>query len=251
MLEIKENIHCFQYMFFYIYLIFSIIYLSVLFKNLPEESDMVFLIKVMDYWKQKPIWSISPVNEEKEGPPYMEKYSVGIWNGITEGCNCSTSNYDYYLKGSCSNKKYANIKEVNPINIYDYYFKYYVSYYDSDYLTLLSRVDKDTYRCKYGYKKCGSLDNLFHPFCVKEDENCVINHFYFDFQYINKNGTYFIYYGFNRQLINSNFAINNLFINDSSGCIIDKDYLSDEFILYKNKTKKKENVMLRNHQVFI
>ena len=49
MIEIKENIYCFQYMFFYIYVIYSIVYLSILFKNLPEKKDVNFLIKAMDY----------------------------------------------------------------------------------------------------------------------------------------------------------------------------------------------------------
>ena len=77
MIEIKENIYCFQYMFFYIYVIYSIVYLSILFKNLPEKKDVNFLIKAMDYWKKKPIWNIKALNRESiEEPKNMERYSL-------------------------------------------------------------------------------------------------------------------------------------------------------------------------------
>ena len=108
MLEIKENIHCFQYMFFYIFIIYSFIYLRLLSKNLPDEDEIEFFIKVMEYWKKKPIWKIKALNsKETEEPKDMEKYSFGIWPGTFEGCNCNDY-YNYYLKGSCSQKNLTN-----------------------------------------------------------------------------------------------------------------------------------------------
>ena len=52
MLEIKENILCFQYMFFYIFVKISLIFLRLVLINLPDEDDRQFLVKVMDYWKK-------------------------------------------------------------------------------------------------------------------------------------------------------------------------------------------------------
>ena len=49
MVEIKENITCFQYMFFYIFLIISFIYLRLLSKNIPNDDDRNFFIKAMEY----------------------------------------------------------------------------------------------------------------------------------------------------------------------------------------------------------
>ena len=49
MFEIKENIYCFQYMFFYLFIIYSLFYISILFKNLPQKKDVNFIIKVMKY----------------------------------------------------------------------------------------------------------------------------------------------------------------------------------------------------------
>ena len=43
-------------MFFYMFIMYSLFYISILVKNLPAEEDINFLIKAMDYWKKKPIW---------------------------------------------------------------------------------------------------------------------------------------------------------------------------------------------------
>ena len=243
MWEIKENILCFQYMFFYILVIISLIYLGLVLKNFPEEDSIESLKQVMDYWKKKPIWKMEILtSKETVEPKGMEKYSVGEWRGTIEGCNCTDiyNNYNFFLKGSCSNinsgKKCINVKEQDPINIYYYYFRYYVTYYDSDYLTLFSRVEKNENdkKCKKGYKKCGFLDNSLNPFCVKEEEDCVANRFYFK-----QEGTMInVWYGFGNNLVNSNIAINNLFVLDNSGSILNENYLNDENILYKNKTNK-------------
>jgi hypothetical protein len=79
MVEIKENITCFQYMFFYIFLIISFIYLRLLSKNIPNEDERNFFIKSMEYWKKKPIWKMKSLNiqSEDEEPKDMEKYSFG------------------------------------------------------------------------------------------------------------------------------------------------------------------------------
>ena len=238
MIDIKENIHCFQYMFFFFFLIFSMIYLSILNKYLPPEDDRDFLIKAMDYWKKKPIWKIVALNNDDEDPEDMEKYPIGIWNGLVEGCNC-TQDYRDYLKGSCSkeelNNRCTNIKEVEPKKIYNYFFKYSVTYYDYDYLTLLNRVDKNNYICKKGFKQCGFLDNMLHPFCVKEDENCVANVFFFSKFKIENTEYINIRFGFSEDVINTNFTINNLFLKDNEGCILNEDYLTDDFMLFKFK----------------
>ena len=57
----------------------------------------------------------------------------------------------------------SNLEEQSAINIYKYYFRYYVTYYDSDYLTLLTRVEGIN-KCKTGYKKCGLLDTIGRSF---------------------------------------------------------------------------------------
>ena len=60
----------------------------------------------------------------------MEKYSLGIWPGTYEGCNCSSNNYYYnnYYKGSCSRENLTNncinLEANEPINIYNYFFRY-------------------------------------------------------------------------------------------------------------------------------
>lgn len=236
MVEIKENIQCFQYMFFYIFLIFSFVFMRLIRKNLPNEDDKKFLIKAMDYWKKKPIWKMEARNIDSEEIRNMSKYSLGIWPGVKNGCNCSYGYYNY-RKGSCSKKNITNncinVKEQDPTKIYNYYFKYYVTYYDSDYLSLLSRIE-NLFQCKKGYKKCGILDNTrIRPFCVKENEECIINYFNFE----TEEGLFKLKWGFNESKT-SNRVINNLFLKDIYGCILNEDYLTDDFILFKNKTDK-------------
>ena len=246
MVEIKENIQCFQYMFFYIFLIFSFIYFRLVSKNIPDESELDFFSKIKNYWKKKPIWQMQAFVEETDEVKDMEKYSFGIWPGTYEGCNCSSNNYYYnnYYKGSCSkenlNNNCINLEGNDPVNIYTYYFKYYVSYYDSDYLSLLKRTKKEDNLssnksiCNTGYKKCGNLDNTgLRPFCVKEDEDCVINYVIFKQTESNIN----LRWGFNENFTEYNI-INNLFIADSSGCILYEDYLNDGFVLFKNTSNK-------------
>ena len=242
MCEIKESLYCFQYMFFYMFIMYSLFYISILVKNLPAEKDINFLIKAMDYWKKKPIWKIKPLHiNSTEEPEGMEKYSFGKWPGTVEGCNCSTNYLEKYIKDTCSEKDLLNncinVKEQKPINFYYYIFKYYVTYYDSDYLTLYSRIDETKTKCKSGYKKCGALDNsYYHPFCVKESEDCVANYFYFE----TKDDLIYLYTGFKETLINKNIAINNIFIKDLFGCIINEEFTSDYYLLFKNKTDKLE-----------
>ena len=241
MAAIKENIHCFQYMFFFIFLIYSFIYFRVLSKYLPDEDEVSFLRKAMDYWKKKPIWKFLPLRIDAEDPKDMEKYSFGEWPGTYDGCNCSFSYNNYYV-GSCSNErlnnKCNNVKGEDSKKIYNYFFKYFVTYYDADYLTLLTRIEKKynnslVYECKNGYKRCGDLDNTFiHPFCVKESEDCVMNYIYFE----RNSDRITIYYGFNESYIHRNIAINNLFVGDEKHCIINENYFYDNFELFKNKT---------------
>ena len=238
-MEIKENIHCFQYMFFYIYMIYSIFYIIIIFKNIPND-DREFLVKAMDYWKKKPIWKMKAIlNNQTDEPKDMEKYSFGIWPGVNKGCNCSIDYFTFDLsKGSCSNedlsKNCINVKEEESKIIYSYFFKYFVTYYDSDYLTLLSRTENIT-KCKKGFKRCCYLDNLNHPFCVKEEEDCVLNYLYFD----RYGGKVNLYYGFSEGLIDTNNAVNNIFIDDMNGCALYGDNLNDKIILFKNKTHGK------------
>ena len=78
MVEFKENMHVFQYMFFNVFIIYSFIYLRLLSINSPKESDLEFLIKVMDYWKKKPIWKMKVINENQEEPTDYEK--IFFWN---------------------------------------------------------------------------------------------------------------------------------------------------------------------------
>jgi len=248
MLEIKENIICFQYMFFFIFIIISFIDMRLIFKNLPDEQKLLFLDKAMDYWKKKPIWKMKVLNfEDSEEPEDMEKYYLGVWPGIIKGCDCSNYRNNLYYKGSCSETNLTNncrtVQEQSAKEIYKYIFKYYVTYYDSDYLTLLSRVEKNKPSiCKDGYKKCGYLDStFFHPFCVKENEDCVINYLAFG----NENDYITISYGFSEELVEKNCAINNFFLVEANnvgfkGCILNEDYLNDRFLLFKNKTNKLE-----------
>ena len=117
MYEIKENIYCFQYMFFYIFVIYSLIYILILFKNLPPKKDVNFLIKAMDYWKKKPIWTIVALRADSiEEPEDMKKYSFGKWPGTVKGCNCSINYQEYYIKGVCSDKNLSNNPHfLNPL----------------------------------------------------------------------------------------------------------------------------------------
>ena len=248
MIEIKENIYCFQYMFFYIFAVFSLIYYLLLSKNIPNDSDSDygFLIKAMDYWKKKPLYKMKAINVGNEKPKDMEIYSLGNWPGINQGCCCplifDKKNYYFYYKDICSQERLDNncynVAEQNSKNIYNYYFQYYVKYYDSDYLSLLSRVEKENNKtkCKKGFKKCGALDNFYRPFCVKEEEECVMNHFFFEV----KNDLLYLYYGFNENLTENNIAVNNIFVGDRQSCIVDGIYLTDSNVLFKNRTKLKK-----------
>lgn len=235
MVSIKENLQCFQYMFFYFFIVYSFIYFRLLAINSPEERHQEFIIKVMEQWKKKPIWKMNATNEDGEGPKGMEKYSFGIWNGINEGCNCSEKIRTYY-PNLCSQDylDYGcfNMNEQGPKNIYVYIFRYYVTYYDSDYLTLLSRVNSNDKKCKNGFKKCGALDTSAHPFCVKEKEECVINYFYFS----HEDNLIYINAGFSEKLIDSNIAINNVFLGDLYKCIVNEKYLYENYLLIKNNT---------------
>ena len=237
MYEIKENLYCFQYMFFYVFIILSLFYISILTHNLPKKKDIDYLIKVMDYWKKKPIWKITTLNDyTTEEPEDMEKYSFGKWPGSNKGCDCTNDYQDIFFKDSCSKVNLTNgckdLKEEKPKNIYYYLFKYYVTYYDSDYLTLLSRVNNNDKKCKNGFKKCGALDTSDHPFCVKEKEECVINYFYFS----HKDNLIYINAGFSEKLIDSNIAVNNVFLGDLYKCIVNEKYLYENYLLIKNNT---------------
>ena len=250
MVEIKENIRCFQYMFFYLFISYSFIYLRIISKNSPEETNKEFLLKVMDYWKKKPIWKMKAINDGGEEPANMEKYSFGVWPGTYNGCNCTTKRYESYYEGYCTQENIinncVNLEEQDAKNIYKYFFRYYVTYYDSDYLTLLSRVENIN-KCKTGYKKCGLLDTKGRPFCVKEEEDCVMNHFYFQ-----EEGDYiYLYYGFNINYTESNNVVNNLFVADYTGCLIDEEYLVDDYILFKKKTDSSTKCGPKNEKIFV
>ena len=235
MVEIKENIRCFQYMFFYLFISFSFIYLRIISKNSPEENVKEYLVKITEYWKKKPIWKMKVINDEDEEPENMEKYSFGIWPGTYKGCNC-TKKYEDYYKDFCSQENVminncSNLEEQSAINIYKYYFRYYVTYYDSDYLTLLTRVEGIN-KCKTGYKKCGLLDTIGRSFCVKEEEDCVMNHFFFK-----EEGEYiYLYYGFDKNYTETNKVVNNLIVTDHYWCLLDEEYFEDDLILFKKKT---------------
>ena len=51
MVEIKENIKCFQFTFYFIYIVFSFIFYRLLSKNLPDGDQDALLQKLTNYWK--------------------------------------------------------------------------------------------------------------------------------------------------------------------------------------------------------
>jgi hypothetical protein len=79
--------------------------------------------------EKKPIWNIKAFQIESiEEPKNMERYSLGIWPGTIQGCNCSFIYPNYYIKGACSElnltNKCVDVKEEKPIKFYLYFFKY-------------------------------------------------------------------------------------------------------------------------------
>ena len=52
MVEIKENIKCFQFTFYFIYIVFSFIFYRLLSKNLPDGDQDALLQKLTNYWKK-------------------------------------------------------------------------------------------------------------------------------------------------------------------------------------------------------
>ena len=52
MVEIKENIKCFQFTFYFIYIVFSFIFYRLLSKNLPDGDQDALLQNLINYWKK-------------------------------------------------------------------------------------------------------------------------------------------------------------------------------------------------------
>ena len=100
------------------------------------------------------------------------------YSKLFEGNECN----EYHKKAGC-----YDVEEKEGIGSKIYNTTFYVSYYKENYLSLLSRNDFINGYCKYGYKRCGVLDNKNNKFCIKdEEEECPINDITF---FINKNGT--------------------------------------------------------------
>ena len=124
MVEIKENITCFQYMFFYIFLIISFIYMRLLSKNIPNEDERNFFIKSMEYWKKKPIWKMKSLNIQSEEPKDMEKTtaeirhlcdSVLIIDTISDFADFTCVQNELY---DCVEKLLTEMKNVKEIHAY-------------------------------------------------------------------------------------------------------------------------------------
>ena len=65
---------------------------------------------------------------------------------------------------------------------------------------------------------------------MKEEQDCVTNNFYF----VNKDDKIILYFSFNESYINTNKIINNIFIKDTRGCILNEDFIFDEYLLFQN-----------------
>ena len=173
--------------FFFIFIIGDIVYnFIMLFQISP--SDVYYAKVIGDRWKQYPIQNISLT--KKEG---YEELVFFYLKGLKKGCDCyNTSQYGGFYEGKKCNyyQKNAGCIEITDdggkgSKIYNSIF--YVSYYKENYLSLLSRNDFINGYCKYGYKRCGVLDNKNNQFCIKdEEEECPINYISF---FINRNGT--------------------------------------------------------------
>ena len=47
-----------------------------------------------------------------------------------------------------------------------------------------------------------------------------------------------LHFDFNEKSININRTINNIFIKDTRGCILNEDFIFDEYLLFQNKSDK-------------
>jgi hypothetical protein len=76
--------------------------------------------------------------EETEEPKNMEKYCFGQWPGVVKGCFCRKNYGNIYTQGSCSKEDLdndcLNVKDQGPLNIYNYYFKFFIKIINIFYL---------------------------------------------------------------------------------------------------------------------
>ena len=130
-------------------------------------------------WKKYPILDISLTR--KFG--YKEIILMDF-KDIDLFCDCShIEEFLLVYNEECTDYKLeVGCNEYNPKNKASrlYGTKIYVSYYEADYLTLISRLRNDmgelnNQLCKDGFKRCGYLDIFKNIFCVKEEEICPIN----------------------------------------------------------------------------
>ena len=232
----SESNYVIAMIFFFIFIIGDIVYnFIMLFQISP--SDVYYAKVIGDRWKQYPIQNISLT--KKEG---YEELVFFYLKGLKKGCDCyNTSQYGGFYEGKKCNyyQKNAGCIEITDdggkgSKIYNSIF--YVSYYKENYLSLLSRNDFINGYCKYGYKRCGVLDNKNNQFCIKdEEEECPINYISF---FINRNGTL----DFTSDNNNKNLTIiNKVVLSEFTRPTIEHIYKNELVLLDSDVVKKFKN----------
>ena len=160
----------------------------LLFFYIISSYKIEYIDAIVKTWKYHPIFNIS--STQKEG---YEKYILFNTEDSDTFCDCTfIDSYSKIISGRCNSIQLDdgciqyNKEKASKLNNQELY----VSYYDSDYLTLFSRVDgKNSSLCKDEYKKCGFLDIFKNAFCIKLTETCPINYIFINETEIITNNT--------------------------------------------------------------
>ena len=201
-------------------------------------SEDIYIKATEKTWNNYPILDISLTR--KFG--YKEIILMNL-KDIDTFCDCShIEEFKLVYNGGCSDYKLEHgCNEYNPKNKASklYKTKLYVSYYNVDYLTLISRLRNDMGKlnnqlCKNGFKRCGYLDIFNNIMCVKEEEICPINEL--NFKLINGTIDEIITKNTRKDL----YIINQLIVSEiENPSIFD---INKFYTLNDKKNNKKENI---------
>ena len=168
---------------------FGIMLLALLSYNAIENNYIIR--NLINSWSKSPITIIQSNNNDLCSETDTNLFSVSnyIWPGSLRGCDCSFISHlafqaelfkGYYFKGSCIyNQTLAGcseIKETPKSHLYMWRGSNLCHReFGKEYFQLKTVRSGD--KCPISYKTCGKIDTLENKLCVKEFEDCPINHF--------------------------------------------------------------------------